>query len=128
MHMNNSILLIASLLLVPPLQGQKPVYPTPFAPPCYYGHILPDYLVRITLLNGNKIYLPVVRTYPPATISPKAHFQIDLQLNKDALTALRQHAIDKIGLFWETGYEEYDIRYVDVLRNQAMCLHLSSPK
>ena len=94
----------------------------------YYGRIMTNYLVRIILLNGEKIYLPVVRNYPPSTLSATTHYQIDLQLNEHALSALRLHGIDKIGLFWETGYEEYDVRYVDVLRNQARCLQLTSKK
>lgn len=94
----------------------------------YYGRIMTDYLVRIILLNGDKIYLPVVRNYPPSTLGSSAQYQIDLQVKDNALNALRQHGIDKIGLFWETGYEEYDVRYVDVLRNQALCLQLNSKK
>jgi len=79
MHMNNSILLIASLLLVPPLQGQKPVYPTPFAPPCRWTNDLPkiDHALAFdTLLKYRPAELqPWMPATPLLTITARLYTQ-----------------------------------------------------
>jgi len=87
-----------------------------------YGLIPKGNILVIDLINGDKIY-----SYSAATSKGKYDSQIKKTIydaiylieNKDEL---KNREIDKIGIMWTTGFEEYPIYEVDFLMRQFKCL------
>lgn len=89
-----------------------------------YGKIERGAMLRILLIDGEILYttnvIPIlgdIEKYTGNTIYNPIY-----QLDKDQLKQLRNTEIDKIGILWTSGYEEYDIYEVDFLMNQISCL------
>lgn len=49
-------------------------------------------------------------------------FRAQYGLDRDALKKLQRTELDKIRVAWATGYEDYDVQNVNLLRRQAKCL------
>ncbi len=87
-----------------------------------YGQIPKGNIMVITMINGDKIY-----SYSAATskgkydkVSKKTVFDAIYLIEKEK--ELRAQEIDRVGIMWTTGYEEYPIYEVDFLRRQFKCL------
>jgi len=94
------------------------------AAPSYYGSIDPEAFLKITLINEKTIELRC-KAGSTGTHNPdqKAYiYAVSYTLDKRAHKLLAQNEVDKIGIEWSSGYEEYTIYEVDFFINQIACL------
>lgn len=89
-----------------------------------YGHIEANSMMRITLINGEHLYLfnglnstGKIEAYTGNTI-----YQCVYPLKKEEYKELKNKEVDKVGLMWTTGFEEYEVYEVDFIQNQITCL------
>jgi hypothetical protein len=89
-----------------------------------YGFIQEDAMLRITFINGDRVYLNSqvrsdgnLEAYTGNTV-----YTCLFPLDKDDLKELERTEIDRVGIMWSTGFEEYDIYNVDFIINQLSCL------
>ncbi len=89
-----------------------------------YGSIERGTMMRLTLVDGEVVYVNSV-TSDLGTLQPytgNTTYKVSYQLNKDQMNQLESTELDKIGLIWSTGFEEYDIYEVDNLMHLVNCL------
>ena len=89
-----------------------------------YGSINVGAEMRITLLSGREVRL---RCYAGSKGVKKENntgyiYPIGYELDKRAIKQLKKSEIDRIGIQWSTGYEEYTIYEIDFFVNQLACL------
>ena len=89
-----------------------------------YGLIEENAMMRIQLINGDKVYLNnqirsegSLEAYTGNTI-----YHALYMIKKDDLKELEKTEVDKVGLMWSSGFEEYDVYEVDFILNQIKCL------
>ncbi len=89
-----------------------------------YGYIEKNSALKIELLDKETIYIPnpqnttgKLEPYTANTV-----YQLILPLDKGNGKALQKAEIDKIGIMWSSGYEEYEILHVDRVKNQINCI------
>lgn len=89
-----------------------------------YGYVGEGAMLRISLINGDRIYLKNqissngnLEAYTGNTV-----YQCLYQVEKDYIKDLKRTEIDRVGIMWSTGFEEYDVYEVDFLMNQLYCL------
>jgi len=89
-----------------------------------YGYVGEDAMLRISLINGDRIYLKNeirsdgnLEAYTGNTV-----YQCLYQVENDVIKEIKRTEIDKVGIMWSTGFEEYDVYEVDFLMNQLYCL------
>ena len=99
--------------------------------PKAYGSLDVGALLRVTLIDGKEVEL---RNYASSggipTEDKKAFiYPVTFELSNKAVKQLSKMEIDKIGIQWSSGYEEYVIYEVDFLTSQLSCLkHLKDQK
>ncbi len=99
--------------------------------PKAYGSLDVGALLRVTLIDGKEVEL---RNYASSggipTEDKKAFiYPVAFELSNKAVKQLSKMEIDKIGIQWSSGYEEYVIYEVDFLTSQLSCLkHLKDQK
>lgn len=89
-----------------------------------YGTIEQNSQMRIKTISGEYIYLPAIKT-SHASINKKTgytEYYIAFNVDKSNRKELKKNDIDKIGMMWSSGFEEYDVFYVDLLKEQLNCL------
>jgi len=88
-----------------------------------FGGIPQGALLNILLLNGETIVLRNKKTdngsYNPAAekMSYRAVYSIDGGIMND----LKKNEVDKVRVFWRTGYEDYEVYELDFFRDQIEC-------
>ena len=89
-----------------------------------YGALDKGAPIRIKLLNGETVnlYNLTAATGFIEPITGVTVYQANYPMEKGEYKELSKTELDKIGLIWSTGYEEYEIYEVDFLMNQAQCL------
>jgi len=89
-----------------------------------YGSIDQGALLKVTLLDGKEVELKnYAASTGTATEDRKAFiYPVAYELSGRAVKQLSKLEIDKIGIQWSSGYEEYTIYEVDFLTNQLGCL------
>ena len=45
--------------------------------------------------------------------------------DKSDFDMLAKHELDKLGIVWAQGYEEYEVSNIDLIKNQINCLNLN---
>jgi len=89
-----------------------------------YGSIDRGSMLRIKLINEDKIYLgnvgPSTGLLEPYT--GLTSYQVTYAIDKDDLKSLAGNEIDTVGIIWSSGFEDYEILWVDLLQNQAQCI------
>ena len=91
----------------------------------HYGIIEPNSKLIIKAISGKKIEL-LSRS---KGIPHKEHhrssyvYAVSYPLDKSKMKKLGAEEIDKVGIQWSSGYEEYTIYEVDFLMNQLACLN-----
>ena len=90
-----------------------------------YGFIEEEAMLRISLINGDRIYLKnqvrsngQLEAYTGNTI-----YQCIYYIDSDYLNEIKRTEVDKVGIMWSTGFEEYEVFNVDFLMNQLICLN-----
>jgi len=92
-----------------------------------YGSLDKGSGIRIKLINGETVNLYNI-TASTGHIEPLTGvtvYQTNYPMEKSEFKQLSKTELDKIGVIWSTGYEEYEIYEVDFLINQAECLKSS---
>ncbi len=89
-----------------------------------YGYIQEEAMLRISLINGDKIYLRNqvrsngnLEAYTGNTV-----YQCIYSIEGEYVKELKRTEIDRVGIMWSTGFEEYEVYEVDFLMNQLYCL------
>lgn len=89
-----------------------------------YGYIEKNSPLKIELLNKETIYISnsqnttgKLEPYTANTV-----YQLILPLDKGNGKVLQKTEVDKIGIMWSSGYEEYEIMHVDRVKNQINCI------
>jgi hypothetical protein len=89
-----------------------------------YGSIIKGENLRITMMNGEKLFLESMSNSIPDKSEAKNRIIYDgiFSVSNAELDAFKSIEIDKLGIIWSYGYEEYDIKNIELLKNQAHCL------
>ena len=89
-----------------------------------YGTLQVDETMRITLVDGSKVYCKNV-SQSNGEIEPYSGHTIYkgiYLLEKQDYKKLKEEFVDNIGIFWTSGFEEYTIYEVDFFKIQSKCL------
>jgi hypothetical protein len=89
-----------------------------------FGALQKDSLLRFKMLNGEYVSLYNVK-FDRGHIDPytgNTVFSGQYALGKEEIKKLSAGELDKIRVLWATGYEDYDVYYVDFFKNQLSCL------
>lgn len=80
--------------------------------------------LKCFLVNGEFVYLENVERTRGRTNRKENYtlYEPVFALENYEMRALKKHGINKIGLIWEEGYQEYEIQNIDLLKNQINCL------
>ena len=89
-----------------------------------YGTIDKANIMKITLIDGKEIKLNCYAGSPGvASQNKKAYiYPVGFELTNRDIKQLSKKEIDKIGIQWSSGYEEYLIYEIDFFMNQLACL------
>jgi len=91
-----------------------------------YGYIPKVNVLTVQFLNGDKAYLYAVSDTKGVYDSEKDKTIYNTFYIIDKEKPFIKADIDKIGVFWSTGYEEYIVYDVDLLKRQFACLKQQS--
>jgi len=89
-----------------------------------FGGLQKESLLRFKLLNGNFISVYNIKA-DRGHIDPYSGntvFTGQYALGKANIKKLKSSPLDKIRVLWATGYEDYDVYYIDFFTNQINCL------
>lgn len=90
-----------------------------------YGSLDKGSVVRLKLINDETIVLHNI-TQSTGILEPLTGvtvYQANYPMEKGEYKKISKSELDKLGLIWSSGYEEYEIYEVDFLMNQAECLN-----
>ena len=89
-----------------------------------YNGISTTNMLRLTLINGEQVFL--TNTYNDYGKIDKSSGAITYKgifpVTKKNLKLLRKYELDKMGVMWNGGFEEYDIFNLDILLRHYSCL------
>ena len=90
-----------------------------------YGIIPKNENMRITLINGDKLYLQTISSTYPNVSKKKGQTTYDgiFKASKSDFELLQKYEIDKLGIVWAQGYEEYEVSNIDLIKKQIKCLN-----
>ncbi|WP_235295872.1 hypothetical protein [Portibacter marinus] len=90
-----------------------------------YGYIARNNPMKFELLNGEILYVATAQNAQGRleTITGNTNYEVVLPLDRSMSKQLERGEIDKIGIMWSSGYEQYEIYNVDVVMNQIECLN-----
>lgn len=89
-----------------------------------YGYISQGGQLILQLVNGD-VYSLKSTGNSIGTIMPSGKFtryDVAYAVDYKIINELKKHPLDKIRLVWSTGYEDYPVYNVDVLKDQVICL------
>lgn len=89
-----------------------------------YGSITSGAELRIILINGKEVKLSCYAGSPGVKKKDNTGYiyPIGYNLENKHIKQLLKSEVDKIGIQWSSGYEEYTIYEVDFFINQITCL------
>lgn len=90
----------------------------------FYGEVKQENILKVTLINGREITLKCYAGSKGVLSQDRKSYIYPLgyHLSKSDMRALKKKEIDKIGIQWSSGYEDYTIYEVDFFMNQLACL------
>ncbi len=93
-----------------------------------YGEVAKTNMMKIILIDGKEIKLECYAGSRGVLSQNKKSYTYPLgyQLSNRDIKTLSKKEIDKIGIQWSSGYEEYIIYEIDFLMNQLACLERAS--
>ncbi len=95
-----------------------------------YGTIERDFILKITFLNGKDVELKCIAG-SKGVLSNKGKayvYPVAYSVTGRVAKSLSKNLVDKIGIQWSSGYEEYAIYEVDFFTNQLQCLNQTLQK
>ncbi len=80
--------------------------------------------IRITTIRGEHVFIDPIRMTKGDVDEDggRTLYTFIGLLDKSDMRTLKKCEIDKLGIVWEMGFEEYDIFNVDILIDQIKCL------
>lgn len=94
-----------------------------------YGSVESEALLKIILIDGKELELSCYAGSKGVATNDGAFiYAVGYNLSKRTMRQLMNKEIDKFGIQWTSGYEEYTIYEVDVLQNQIACLNRATQK
>jgi len=89
-----------------------------------YGYVEKGALIKFFLMDGNSFYSNnLTNSLPELTEDRKGtDYLLSCKLDKEEIKMLNKSYIDKIGVVWSKGYEEYEIYNIDFFINQLYCI------
>lgn len=89
-----------------------------------YGYVEKGSLIKFFLLDGTSFYSNNLSTSMPALSKDRksTDYVLSCGIDKDEIKLLNKSYIDKIGVIWSKGYEEYEIYNPDFFINQLYCI------
>lgn len=89
-----------------------------------FGSLQNGSLLRFRLLNGEYVTMHNIKSDRGRIDPYSGHtiFSGQYALGKEEIKKLMKSGLDKMRVLWETGYEDYEVYYVDFLSNQLHCL------
>jgi len=89
-----------------------------------YGSIDVGALLKVTLIDGKEVELKNYAASKGVQSEDKKSFiyPVAFDISGRAVKQLGKMEVDKIGIQWSSGYEEYTIYEVDFLTQQLSCL------
>jgi len=94
-----------------------------------YGNITKGENLRVTLINGEKLFLESLSESVANKKTKENRVVYDgiFSISNGELEDLKNQEVDKIGIIWSYGFEEYDIANIELIKNQVFCLKQSLP-
>lgn len=91
-----------------------------------YGYIEKNSPIRFQLINGDKIYARNVKNSYGALQERTGHTEYitTYLIDESDLKTLSKNELDRVGLLWTTGFEDYEIFHVDFFMDQVKCFNL----
>lgn len=89
-----------------------------------YGFISTENTIFLKTIKGGQVELKCAQ----GSLGSSNHddnntiYAVSYQLDKSDIRKLAKYEIDKVGIEWSSGYEEYEVYEVDVLMHQLQCL------
>jgi hypothetical protein len=94
--------------------------------PLTYGQISSGSTLKLIFMNGNEKYIKCSSTAAGQLRLQKKKYNTDYEvfyrLEKESIDMISKLDLDKIGIMWSSGFEEYEIYYLDLLKNQINCI------
>ena len=89
-----------------------------------YGVISTQNSMSLKLIKSGQIDLRCVKGSTGLADDTQNHtvYALSFELDKSQIKKLKKYEIDKVGVEWSSGYEEYEVYEVDALMNQLSCL------
>jgi hypothetical protein len=89
-----------------------------------YGEIKQGEELIISLIDGKKIILKSILYTKPILISNSGNtlYNCVFEIEKNARKTLKETYVDKVGIMYSSGFEEYTIYKVDMILNQLNCI------
>lgn len=89
-----------------------------------YGYLPKGSILSVHLLDGNYLNL---RSGDDANgswddVRKELSYTVTYPIDRSMISSLRQSELDYVQLFWSSGFEEYEIYQVDVLRRLFECI------
>ncbi len=90
-----------------------------------YGYVEKGSEMRVSFINGRNILLKSSNRADGKvmTLQNQVNYNIVYKLKKDEIKSLLGKEVDKIGIMWSSGFEEYEVFQVDLLMNHLNCLN-----
>ena len=90
-----------------------------------YGGIDKAAALRLELINGDKLLAyNVKRDYGTLSADEESViYNVIYSLDSDDIKSLSKLDLDKIGIIWSTGYEDYEVFQTDFILNHINCLN-----
>lgn len=90
-----------------------------------YGGIDKGAALRLELINGDKVLAyNVKRDYGALSADEESVlYKVIYSLDSDDLKSLLKFDLDKIGIIWSTGYEDYEVYETDFVINHLNCIN-----
>lgn len=91
----------------------------------YFGTVEEQFVLKIMLLDGKTVELRCFAGSPGVISNNQTGYIYPLgyRLDNRQIKQLSKLEVDKIGMQWSSGYEEYPIYEVDFFINQIACLN-----
>ena len=89
-----------------------------------YGYVEKGSIIKFYLLDGTSFYSNNLSSSMPQLSEDRkaTNYVLSCALEKDEIKMLNKSYIDKIGVIWSKGYEEYEFYNPDFFVNQLYCI------
>jgi hypothetical protein len=90
-----------------------------------YGRVEQKSTLKFELLNGEILYLQSAQNAigKLEAFTGNTKYEIILPLDKSQTRLLTKSEVDRVGIMWTSGYEQYEVYNVDLIMNQLHCVN-----